>query len=374
MSNLTKFTSDVLNVSALADRPSVSGAQLKAVFDEAGKDIKTYINTILTEELDTKLSDLDTLINTRVQNKMQDIYHIGKVIIDFTDTNPASYLGFGTWDRIAEGKVLVGYDSNDTDYNASGKTGGNKKITLAVGDLPSHNHSYDKTSSVTGTALSAGQLPSHSHTYIRATGTSNTILTANQIPSHKHSYTKATGVANTTLTEAQMPKHKHTYTKTTGTQSTTLSVNQIPNHAHAIYAYQTSKESGGEYGLEEANGFQKRVLVTANPGNHTSGTGGGQGHNHGINTASDNTGEKGGGQGHNHTLNTSNADTGSVGNSQGHNHGIISENSTTGSIGSGQTHTHTPQYTATNTSSKGNGDQIDIRQPYITVYMFKRVS
>ncbi len=372
MSNLTKFTDSVNNVSQLADRPSISGAQLKAVFDEAGGDIKTYLNTILTEELDTKLSDLDTLITTRLTNKLQSIYHVGKVIIDYENVNPATYLGFGTWDRIAKGRVLVGYDDTDTDYNASNKTGGNKKITLAIGNLPSHTHTYNKTSSVTGTAITEAQMPSHTHTYTKATGIANTTLNVNQIPSHNHSYIKGKSIGGTAITEAQLPSHNHSYTKATGVQSTTLNVNQIPNHSHATYAYQTSRESGGEYGLEEANGFQKRVMVQANPGINTSGTGGSQGHTHGLSTQNTNTGNKGSGQTHSHSLNTENANTGSKGGTQGHTHTLNTSSNNTGAKGSGQTHTHTPQYTDANTSSVGSGSQIDIRQPYVTVYMWRR--
>lgn len=53
---LTKFTADVNNVSALSDLPNdadgLTAAQLKAVFDKAGSDIKTYINGTLTTQID----------------------------------------------------------------------------------------------------------------------------------------------------------------------------------------------------------------------------------------------------------------------------------------------------------------------------------
>ena len=46
------------------------------------------------------------------------------------------------------GKFIVGYSSSDSDYNPVGKTGGEKKHTLTVAEMPSHTHdmkfkSYD---------------------------------------------------------------------------------------------------------------------------------------------------------------------------------------------------------------------------------------
>ena len=39
-----------------------------------------------------------------------------------------------------KGKVVVGLDGNDTDFNTIGKTGGEKTHTLTINEMPSHNH------------------------------------------------------------------------------------------------------------------------------------------------------------------------------------------------------------------------------------------
>lgn len=39
-----------------------------------------------------------------------------------------------------KGKVAVGKDENDTDFNELGKTGGEKEHTLTIAEIPSHNH------------------------------------------------------------------------------------------------------------------------------------------------------------------------------------------------------------------------------------------
>ena len=64
---LTKFLTNVNNISALSDRPNeidgLDSAELKARFDKAGGDIKTYINEVLTEEVDEKLETIPDVSN-----------------------------------------------------------------------------------------------------------------------------------------------------------------------------------------------------------------------------------------------------------------------------------------------------------------------
>lgn len=72
----------------------------------------------------------------------QKIYPVGSIYMNAINaTNPGELLGFGTWIAFAAGKVMVGYDATDSDFNASEKTGGAKTTTLTTGQLPSHNHS-----------------------------------------------------------------------------------------------------------------------------------------------------------------------------------------------------------------------------------------
>lgn len=47
----------------------------------------------------------------------------------------------GTWERYGNGEVLVGVNENDEDFSVSDKSIGEKKHTLTVNEMPSHNHS-----------------------------------------------------------------------------------------------------------------------------------------------------------------------------------------------------------------------------------------
>ena len=59
---LTKLLANVNNIQQLSDRPNeidgLTSAELKERFDKAGSDIKTYINGVLTEELDTEIAKI----------------------------------------------------------------------------------------------------------------------------------------------------------------------------------------------------------------------------------------------------------------------------------------------------------------------------
>jgi hypothetical protein len=152
--SLTKYTERTDVISQLSDQPALTSAQLKAKFDESGTKIKNYLNNTLTTEVEqlvaTEKSALQTIINTlqtNITNYISDrekaIYHVGKIVIETENINPATYLGFGTWQYWGAGKVPVGVDFNDTDFNTSGMTGGEKTHTLTINEMPSHTHNIN---------------------------------------------------------------------------------------------------------------------------------------------------------------------------------------------------------------------------------------
>ena len=58
-------------------------------------------------------------------------FPVGSVFMAVVSTNPATLLGYGTWAAIGAGRVLVGLDSGDTDFDTAEETGGAK--TVAAG-------------------------------------------------------------------------------------------------------------------------------------------------------------------------------------------------------------------------------------------------
>jgi len=67
-------------------------------------------------------------------------YPIGTIVENVDpDYSPAKEYG-GTWERFGQGKVLVGFDENDADFNEVLKTGGEKTHTLSESEMPRHSH------------------------------------------------------------------------------------------------------------------------------------------------------------------------------------------------------------------------------------------
>jgi len=69
------------------------------------------------------------------------LYPVGSVYINASvSTNPGTLLGFGTWSAFGAGRVLVGLDAGDTDFDTVEETGGAKTHTLTIDEMPSHTH------------------------------------------------------------------------------------------------------------------------------------------------------------------------------------------------------------------------------------------
>lgn len=83
----------------------------------------------------------------------QGAYPVGSIYLSVNDTNPATLFG-GTWERISQGRFLLGAGANvanTTDYWGAypagkenfpaGEMGGEVEHTLTVAEMPSHTHS-----------------------------------------------------------------------------------------------------------------------------------------------------------------------------------------------------------------------------------------
>lgn len=72
---------------------------------------------------------------------LEAMYPIGSIYTNATvSTNPGTLLGFGTWSAFASGRVLVGVDTGQTEFDTLGETGGAKTHTLTLAESPAHTH------------------------------------------------------------------------------------------------------------------------------------------------------------------------------------------------------------------------------------------
>ena len=61
-------------------------------------------------------------------------FPINKVEVFFDNEDHSHFLGF-TWERVGAGRVPVGIDTNQTEFNTIGKTGGNKQLQQHVHNM-----------------------------------------------------------------------------------------------------------------------------------------------------------------------------------------------------------------------------------------------
>lgn len=88
-----------------------------------------------------KYSDASITLQKLATTLKDALYPIGSIYTNATDaTNPATLIGFGTWVAFGAGKVPVGIDSGDTDFDTAEETGGSKTHTLTESEIPSHTH------------------------------------------------------------------------------------------------------------------------------------------------------------------------------------------------------------------------------------------
>ena len=109
-----------------------------------------------------RITNLGNPTNGTSATNLQSVYPVGSIYMNASNaTNPATLFGFGTWVALGVGKMLVGFDASDTDFDTAGETGGNKTHTLLEAEMPSHTHTVDPPETTTS---SDG---AHTHNYTR---------------------------------------------------------------------------------------------------------------------------------------------------------------------------------------------------------------
>ncbi|MCI8484714.1 MAG: hypothetical protein HFH41_10285 [Lachnospiraceae bacterium] len=88
---------------------------------------------------------------------LERVYPIGSIYMSVNSANPGTVFG-GTWTAWGTGRVPVGVNTSDGDFNTIEKTGGSKTVNL------NHAHTSQPHNHSTGDcALTLAQIPSHGH-------------------------------------------------------------------------------------------------------------------------------------------------------------------------------------------------------------------
>lgn len=96
-----------------------------------------YHKTSSDQVVHTKSNGAQTTVDAILKN----LYPIGSIYFSTVDKNPSEYFG-GTWVQWGSGRVPVGVDSMQSEFNYAEKTGGIKTVDLSHSHtVNSHSHS-----------------------------------------------------------------------------------------------------------------------------------------------------------------------------------------------------------------------------------------
>lgn len=87
------------------------------------------------------------------------IYPIGSIYMSAVSTDPSILFPGTTWVAWGSGRVPVGVNGNDANFNVTEKTGGQSTITIGSNNIPAHSHTVNDSG--------------HGHTVIAADGAHN---------------------------------------------------------------------------------------------------------------------------------------------------------------------------------------------------------
>lgn len=151
--NNVSITANLPAGSTLIDNLTTTTAGQGALDAHQGKVLKDLIPTIVDDltstdatkalsakqgyTLNQKFNDytLTSALEALIKQYILASHPIGSIEINISGANPSTYLG-GTWVAWGTGKVPVGVNTNDTDFNRIEKTGGSKTNTLVRKNLP----------------------------------------------------------------------------------------------------------------------------------------------------------------------------------------------------------------------------------------------
>lgn len=122
----------------LSGNPSVAlGAATKQYVDSSISTATGSLGTLSTQNANA----VNITGGTILAAVLQALYPVGTIYTNATNaTNPGSLFGFGTWVAFGAGRVPVGFDSGNANFNAAEKTGGAETVALTEAQMPKHWH------------------------------------------------------------------------------------------------------------------------------------------------------------------------------------------------------------------------------------------
>ena len=114
-------------------------ASISYEFKRITNELSNKLNSNKVIQENGTVSTSNVYSSKAIQNILNKIHPVGTIKMTTVNTNPGTYLP-GTWVAWGSGRVPVGVDTSQTEFNTVEKTGGEKTHQLTVDEMPSHNH------------------------------------------------------------------------------------------------------------------------------------------------------------------------------------------------------------------------------------------
>lgn len=156
-----------------------------------------------------------TLIGTKTS--LEQVYPIGSIYMSTVNTNPSILFGFGVWEAIEGGRVLLAHGNG----YVAGNTGGSATHTLTIEEMPTHNHTGSVTlAGAHGHSATANSAGEHTH---RIDGSINGHEYVNRDIASTRSSGRTELIEATAFSISKSGEHTHD-----------IQVNNNGNHTHGI--------------------------------------------------------------------------------------------------------------------------------------------
>ena len=335
---LTQSEYDALPASKLTDDVNYfitdGSPTVPNVFDAKGVMYDNTSSGLTASDVQDAVDENAGAIKTLNRDLFDLVYPVGSIYMSVNSVNPSTLFG-GTWEAWGSGRVPVGINTNDSNFDTVEKTGGASSVTLTASQsgVPAHAHGLNSHTHSVG-AHSHG-LNSHKH---------SVGAHSHGLNSHKHSVGAHAHGLNS---------HTHSIPALSG------STNKTGAHTHNMPFTNTSGTLGTNWYIKAD--YNKGVWSSTTTSNGD--------HQHTVTTVANTTGKASGNTANSTAFDTG-AASGSTANSAAFDTGAASgstANSTAFDTGAASGNT------SNNTAANASEAHTNL-QPYITCYMWKRTA
>lgn len=98
--------------------------------------------------------------NTQVRDNQLFLFSmqwpVGSIYRSTSFVDPGEKLGYGTWVSLGPGRIMVGIDAGQTEFDTVEETSGEKTHVLTVSEMPADHHSYNQATFSGGISANGG--------------------------------------------------------------------------------------------------------------------------------------------------------------------------------------------------------------------------